>query len=112
MYAEVPFIGDQTDLIKKKFQHLSATIRPHLDIWFYAKPPRTVQTFFPNKVPVPKHIQSSTVNAAKCEDCGDTYVGVTKRQTIKRLIEHGAPKDLLDRSNNNNMDIIEIIDSA
>jgi predicted GIY-YIG superfamily endonuclease len=114
MYVEVPFIGDQTDLMKRKLQRLSETIRPDLDVRFYAKPPRAVRTFFPNKAPVPKHLQSNTVYAVTCEDYGDTYVGMTKRQTITRLNEHGAPKNLFDRSNNNNnsnVDTVEPIDS-
>ena len=112
MYVEVPFIGDQTDLMKKKLQGLSATIRPDLDVRFYAKPPRAVGTFFPNKVPVPKHLQSSTVYTVKCKDCEDTYVGMTKRQTITRLHEHGASKDLFNPSKKkNNVDTDKPIDS-
>ena len=115
MYVEVPFIGDQTDQMEKKLQHLSATIRPDLDVRFYAKPPRSVRTFFPNKVPVPKHLQSNTVYTVKCEDCGDTYVGMTKRQTITRQNEHGAPRDLFERAKkrkkNNNEDTDKPIDS-
>jgi hypothetical protein len=56
MYVEVPYIGDQSDLMKTKLQRLSASVRPNLDIRFYTRPRRTVQTFFPNKVPVPKHL--------------------------------------------------------
>jgi hypothetical protein len=112
MYVEVPFIGDQTDLMEKKLQHLSATIRPGLEVRCYAKLPRTVKTFVPNKVPVPKNLELNTVYAFKWEECGDTYVSMTKRQIIKRLVEQGAPKGLLGRSNLNNVDTIEIINSA
>ena len=41
--------------------------------------------------------------AATCKECGDTYVGMTKRQTVTRLCEHGAPKDTFDRKTNNNI---------
>jgi hypothetical protein len=94
LFVEVPFIGEQTDLMKKKIQHLTGSIRPDLDVRFVAKPPRTVRTFFPTKEPVPKHLQSNTVYAATCKECGDTYVGMTKKQTVTRLCEHGAPKGL------------------
>ena len=101
LFVEVPFIGEQTDLMKKKIQHLTGSIRPDLDVRFVAKPPRAVQTFFPTKDRVPKHLQSNTVYAATCKECGDTYVGMTKRQTVTRLCEHGAPKDTFDRKINN-----------
>ena len=109
LFVEIPFIGEQTDLMKKKIQHLTGSIRPDLDIRFVAKPPRTVQTFFPTKDPVPKHLQSNTVYVAPCKKCGDTYVRMTKRQTVTRLCEHGAPKDTFDRKNNNNIDGVQPI---
>ena len=104
LYVEVPFIGNQTEPMKKKIQHLTGSIRPDLDVRFVAKPPRTVKTFFPTKDPLPKHLQSNTVYATTCKDCGDTYVGMTKRQTVTRLCEHGAPKEAFDRETNNNVD--------
>ena len=104
LYVEVPFIGNQTEPMKKKIQHLTGSIRPDLDVRFVAKPPRTVKTFFPTKDPLPKHLQSNTVYATTCKDCGDTYVGMTKRQTVTRLCEHGAPKGTFDRETNNNVD--------
>jgi hypothetical protein len=43
---------------------------------------------------VPKYLQSDIVYSIKCTDCGDLYVGETKRQAIRRLWKHGAPKSL------------------
>ena len=102
LYVDVPFIGNQTEPMKEKIQHLTESIRPDLDVRFVAKPPRAVQTFFPTKDRVPKHLQSNTVYATTCKECGDTYVGMTKRQTVTRLCEHGAPKETFDRKTNNN----------
>lgn len=109
LFFEIPFIGEQTDLMKKKIQQLTGSIRPDLDVRFVAKPPRTVQTFFPTEDPVPKHLQSNTVYAATCKECEDTYVGTTKRQTVTRLYEHGAPKDTFDRKTNNIVDGVQPI---
>ena len=47
--VEVLFIGNQTEPMKKKIQHLTGSIRPDLDVRFVTKPPRAVQTFFPTK---------------------------------------------------------------
>jgi hypothetical protein len=88
--------------MKRKIQHLLGSIRPDLDVRFVAKPPRTVPTFFPTKDRVPKNLQSNTVYATACKDCGDSYVSMTKRQTVTRPCEHGAPKDTFDRTNNKN----------
>lgn len=44
-----------------------------------------------------KHLQSDIVYAAKCQDCGDTYIGKTERQCSRRLREHGTPKHTFDR---------------
>ena len=49
-------------------------------------------------------IKHSVTYAATCKECGDTYVGMTKRQTVTRLCEYGAPKDTFDRETNNNVD--------
>ena len=64
LFVEVPFIGEQIDLMKKKIQQLTESICPDLDVRFIAKPPRTVQTFFPTEEPVPKRRQSNTVYEA------------------------------------------------
>ena len=111
MFIEIPYIGEQTDALKKKISRLTAESRPDLDIHYVAKPPRSVKTFFPTKDPVPKHLQSDIVYAAKCKDCGDTYVGKTERQCNRRLREHGAPKDTFDRNpgtdeSENTLDIV------
>ena len=109
LFVEVPYIGNHTESIKKKIQHLAGSIRPDLDVRFVAKPRRAVQTFFPTKDPVPKHLQTNTVYAATCKECGDTYVGMTKRQAVTRLCEHGAPKETFDRKTNNNIDGVQPI---
>ena len=96
LYVKVPFISEQIDLMKKKIQHLTGSIRSDLDVRFVAKPSRAVQTFFPTKDRVPEHLQSNTVYATTCKYCGDTYVDMTKRQTVTRLCEHSAPKDISD----------------
>ena len=100
MYVEIPFIGKQTEIMKKKISQLTAESRPDLDIRYVAKPPPSVRTLFPTKDPVPIHLQSDVVYAVKCKECGDTYVGKTIGQCGGRLEEHGAPNRTLDRQTN------------
>ena len=37
------------------------------------------------------------MHAIKCADCGETYMGKTERQYARRMIEHGAPKEIFDQ---------------
>ena len=81
MYVEIPFIGKQTEVMKKKISRLVAESRPDLDIRYVTKPqPPSVRTLFSTKDPVPIHLQSDVVYAIKCKDCGDAYGGKTIRQ--------------------------------
>jgi hypothetical protein len=76
---------------EKKLTHLSSKIRSDLDVCFCTKPPPAVQTYFQNKDPIVKHMQSNIVYSVNCIDCGQTYIGKTERQAIRRMKEHGAP---------------------
>ena len=49
MYVEIPFIGKQTELMKKKISQLTAVSRPDLEIRYVAKPPPSARTLFPTK---------------------------------------------------------------
>ena len=98
MYVEIPYTGQTTITMKKQFSHLSGKLRPDLDVRFFTKPPASVQTFFRNKDPVTKHMQSNIVYSVKCSDCDHSYIGKTDRQAVRRMREHGAPKKTFDGS--------------
>ena len=82
MYVEIPYIGNQTELLKKKISHLTSETRLDLDLRYVAKPPHSIKSLFPTIEPVPKHLQSDMVHAAKCNDYGDTYVGKPKDNSV------------------------------
>ena len=96
MYVEIPYVGQTTDSMKKKFSHLSGKLRPDLDVRFFMKPPPSVRTFFQNKDRIAKHMQSNIVYSVTCTECGLVYVGKTGRQAKRRMIEHGAPSNTFD----------------
>jgi hypothetical protein len=52
------------------------------------------------------------VFAVKCEDCRDAYVSMSKRKIVKRLIECGTLKNLLDKLNSHNVDTVNMIDDG
>lgn len=99
MYVEIPYVGDPTYSLKKKLSRISSKIRPELDVRFFPRPPRSVQTFFNTKDPIPKYLQSDIVYSIGCNDCDQIYVGKTERQGIRRLREHGAPSSLFQNDN-------------
>ena len=104
MFVEIPYVGNKTETLKKQINRLTSNIRPDLDIRFVAKPPHSVQTYFPVKDPVPTHLKSDIVYSVKCADCGETYVGKTERQCARRMFEHGAPKDFFGKQPNTDDD--------
>ena len=104
MFVEIPYVGNKTETLKKQINRLTSNIRSDLDIRFVAKPPQTVQTYFPVKDPVPTHLKSDSVYEVRCADCGETYVGKTERQCARRMFEHGAPKDILSKQPNTDDD--------
>lgn len=97
LFVEIPYVGQQTDLLKKKINLLTSKNRPDLDVRFIVKPPPSVKTNFRLKDPIPKRLQSDVVYAIKCKDCGECYVGKTERQCERRLREHGAPTNTFEQ---------------
>ena len=98
MYVEIPFIGRTTQSMKQPFNHLSSQLRPDPDIRFFTKPPPPIQTFFRNKNPIAKHMQSNIVYSVQCNDCDQFYIGKTIRHAMTRLCEHGASASTFDSS--------------
>ena len=39
MFVEIPFVGSETESLKKQISRLTSDIRPDLEIYFVAKPP-------------------------------------------------------------------------
>ncbi|CAF1574985.1 unnamed protein product [Didymodactylos carnosus] len=62
------------------------------------RPPKSVGSFFQVKDNIPNLLQSNLVYAVNCNDCTDSYCGKTERQVCRRLVEHGAPKCVLEPS--------------
>jgi hypothetical protein len=96
MYTELPYVGQTTYSMKKKFAHLSGKLRPDLEVRFFMKPPSSIRTFFQNKDSIAKHMQSNIVYSVNFKECGQAYVGKTDRQAIRCMKEHGAPSDTFD----------------
>jgi hypothetical protein len=46
MYVEIPYAGTATNSFKKQLSRISGKVRPDLDVRYFARPPRSVQSFF------------------------------------------------------------------
>jgi hypothetical protein len=95
IYFELPYVGNTTDALKKKFKHVINKYRPSLEPIFYTRSPPAIQTLFKVKDSIDKFMQSNIVYHIQCHDCKEIYIGKTERQMIRCLMEHGAPKELL-----------------
>ena len=98
MYFELPFLGKTTDILKKNLKRILNKCRPEIDAHFYTRSPTTIQHFFKVKDSINKFMQSDIIYSIKCYDCDKNYIGKTERQMIRRMIEHGAPKQLLEQA--------------
>jgi hypothetical protein len=84
--------------MKQRFNHLSSQLHPDQDIHFFTKSTPSIQTFFRNKDPIAKHMQSNIVYSAQCNDCDQFYTGKTIRHAMTRRCEHGARASTFDSS--------------
>jgi hypothetical protein len=102
IYFELPYIGNATETLKMKLTCIIRKYRPALEPCFYTRSPPAIQTFFKVKDSINKFMQANIVYRIQCQNCNKTYIGKTDRQLIRRLIEHGAPKKLLQQEVINN----------
>lgn len=85
-----------TNILKQKLERVVRKQKPATDPCFYVKTRSSVQSFFRIKDPINRFMRSNVVYQVPCQDCDETYIGKTERQMVRRLMEHGAPKQLLD----------------
>ena len=65
LFVEVPYIGNHTESIKKKIQHLTGSIRPDLDVRFVAKTPTSRADILPNER---SRAETSTIKHGVCNN--------------------------------------------
>ena len=95
LLVDIPYVGKPTKMLEKRLINLAAQIKPQVNLQPIPRPPPSIQTLFPRKCPVPKHLQSGIVYEIRCNNCNASYIGKTKRQAIRRIEEHRGRDQLL-----------------
>lgn len=84
----LPFLGNQSNVIKKKLMKLFSDLYPSAKIIFVFSSGIKIGSFFKFKDSVPTHILSLVVYKFSCSGCNATYIGKTKRHHMVRMCEH------------------------
>jgi hypothetical protein len=88
LYVGLPFLGKQTDIIRKKLIKVFKQFVPHKDLIIYFRPGRRVGNFFHIKDLTPTELRSSIVYRYTCTSCQASYIGQTARHFRHRIAEH------------------------
>ena len=84
----LPFLGNQSNIVKKKLQKLFSDYYPNAKIKIVFKTGIKIGSFFKFKDTIPSHIRSLLVYKFTCSSCNATYIGKSKRHHIIRMCEH------------------------
>ncbi|CAF1041490.1 unnamed protein product [Didymodactylos carnosus] len=98
LIVDVPFVKNSSKVLSKKLTYLTKTIKSECDLKIIMRPPKSIGSFFQVKDNIPNLLESNLVYAVNCNDCSGSYCGKTERQVCRRLVEHGAPKCVLEPS--------------
>jgi hypothetical protein len=88
LYIGLPYLGKQTDLIRKKIIRIFKQFVPHKDLIIYFKPGLRVGNFFHIKDLTPLDLRSSIIYNFTCTSCQASYIGQTSRHFRHRIAEH------------------------
>ena len=84
----LPFLGNQSSIIKKKLSKLFLESFPTAKLKIVLKSGTKIGSLFKFKDPIPSNIRSLVVYKFKCSSCNATYIGKTKRHHKIRMCEH------------------------
>ena len=84
----LPFLGTQSNVIKKKLKTLFSDFYPTGKLKIVFKSGIKIANFFTFKDSIPSLIRSHVVYRFKCSSCNATYIGKTKRHHEVRMSEH------------------------
>jgi len=88
VYIGLPYLGKQTDVVRRKIINICKQFIPHKDVIVYFKPGRRVANYFRTKDVTPIDLRSRIVYQYTCASCQASYVGQTSRHLRHRVAEH------------------------
>jgi len=84
----LPFLGNQSNTMKKKLTQTFSDLYPSGKIKIVFRSGIKIGSFFKFKDSIPSHILSLVVYKFSCGGCNSTYIGKTKRHHKVRMCEH------------------------
>ena len=84
----LPFLGNQSNIIKKKLTKLFCDFYPTAKLKIVFKCGNKIGNLFKFKDDIPSHIRALVVYQFTCSNCNVTYIGKTKRHHKVRMCEH------------------------
>ena len=84
----IPFLGRQTDIVKKRLTRLFSSFYPNAKIKIVLKPGNKLSSIFSYKDRSHHLLQSLLLYLYTCGSCNATYIGKTKRHHKMRMCEH------------------------
>ena len=88
VYIRLPYIGSTSSIIKTELKKVVRQFANHVELSITLFGACKIKHFFPNKIAFPKRYASKVVYAIACKDCGQQYIGQTRRSLPVRLREH------------------------
>ena len=84
----LPFLGPQSDKLKRQLQRLTKSITPWIKLSVVLKPVFKLACLSKLKCRVPVLSLSNLVYKINCKDCEEFYIGKTYRRLSQRIKEH------------------------
>jgi len=94
VYIGLPFLGSQTDLIRRKIKLVFNTFIPHKEVIVYFKSGLRIKNFFKIKDVTPTVLRSRVIYKFTCANCQAGYIGQTSRHLCHRIAEHRGTSHL------------------
>ena len=86
-YFKLPFLGKQSDTLKKKIKRLSENYCKTSNVRIIFSPLK-IKTFFSAKDSIPLNLKSFIIYKFVCAGCNSCYIGETTRHFATRINEH------------------------
>lgn len=88
LYFNLPYLGNQSNIIKRKLKELVRKFYPQLNLIVHFKTTNTIKNYFPYKDKIPSSIVSNVIYKYQCRECSASYIGETQKQLKVRVSQH------------------------
>ena len=113
LYIGLPYLGKQTEFVRRKIIRICKQFIPHKDVIIYFKPSCRVANCFRLKDVTPIDLRSLIVYQFTCASCQASYVEQTSRHLRHRIAEHKGVSHLTyNEVKNKYMEIWKIINGV